>query len=108
MFMFHVALSLALIALTAGCALFVFSSRCEGKGTCFAKTIAVIVILLSILSSLCVIYFGVKTWQQSNGHCSMCNVCGMQDKAMTGDDNSMNMTNEKKNINQSKTASHTH
>lgn len=88
MFMFHVALSLCLIALTAGSALYVFSARCEGKGTCFATLIAMIVIVLSIISSLCTMYYGVKAWQQGGDQCPMCmnmmHDMKMQDKSMMG------------------------
>ena len=74
MFMFHIALTLSLIALTAGSALYVFSARCEGKGTCFAKLIAIIVILLSIASSVCTIYCGIMRSQQAGDQNSMCTV----------------------------------
>ncbi|MHB1222403.1 MAG: hypothetical protein ACYC0J_10445 [Gammaproteobacteria bacterium] len=72
MFMFHVALSLCLIALTAGSALYVFSARCEGRGTCFANLVAIVVIVLSIITSLCTMYYGVKAWQQGSEQCPMC------------------------------------
>lgn len=102
MFMFHVALSLSLIALTAGCALYVFTARCEGKGTCFASAIAILVILLSITSTLCTMYFGVKAWQQGYEQCLM------HDKSMMGDTTPMNKMNEKMNMNQSKNPAHAH
>lgn len=91
MFMFHVALSLSLIALTAGSALYAFSGRCEGKGTCLASLIAIIVIVLSIISSLCTMYYGVRAWQQGGDQCPMCmnmmhdmHDMKMQDKSMMG------------------------
>ena len=113
MFMFHVALSLCLIALTAGSALYVFSARCEGKGTCFANLIAIIVIVLSIISSLCTMYYGVRAWQQGD-QCPMCrnmmhdmhdmkmqNKSMMGGKEMPGDTSMPGMMNDK-NINHKK------
>ena len=96
MFMFHVALALSLIALTAGSALYVFSSRCDGKGTCFANVIAILVILLSIASSICTLYCGFKAWVGAE-QCPMCMMHGMQtqDKSMMGDQKSMNMMQNK-------------
>lgn len=65
MFLFHAALALNLLALTAGCALYMFSSsRCDTKGACFAKMIAILVILFSILSSICTLNAGLQAWQQ--------------------------------------------
>lgn len=65
MFLFHIALALNLLALTAGCALYMFSSsRCDCKGSCFAKVIAILVILFSILSSVCTLNAGLQAWQQ--------------------------------------------
>ncbi|OGT53183.1 MAG: hypothetical protein A3E84_00940 [Gammaproteobacteria bacterium RIFCSPHIGHO2_12_FULL_42_13] len=79
MLMFHTALSLSLISLTAGLALYLYANRCDGKGTCFAKTLAALVILISIISSACTIYCGVRCWQGDHDRCQM---CMMQDKEM--------------------------
>lgn len=61
--MYHVALALSLIALTGGSALYLYAKSCEGKGTCFAALIAIIVIILSLVSTVCTIYFGVQMWK---------------------------------------------
>ncbi len=64
MFLFHIALALNLLALTAGCALYMFSSsRCDCKGACFAKMVAILVILFSIVSTVCTINAGLQAWQ---------------------------------------------
>ena len=96
MFMFHVALSLCLLTLTAGTALYVFAARCDGKGTCFARLIALVVIILSIFSSVCTIYWGVKFMQLAREEAQL---LMMQDKSMMGDGNSKMMMNEKMNMN---------
>ena len=84
MFMFHVALSLGLIALTAGSALYVFSGECKGKGTCFAQAVAILVILISLISSACTIYCGIKFCQEGNAMMCMGHGMKMQDNAMPG------------------------
>lgn len=64
MFMFHIALALNLLVLVAGSALFLFAaSRCDCKGSCFAKLVAIIAILFSILSIACTMNSGMKIWQ---------------------------------------------
>jgi hypothetical protein len=79
MFLFHIALALCLMGLVSGCALYVYACNCGNKGTCFAKLMAVIVILLSIASTLCTMYYGKKLWEQdSNGQCTMCTMHDMQ------------------------------
>lgn len=83
MYMFHAALALDLLALCAGCALFVFaSSRCDCKGSCFAKFVAAFVIILAILSTACTLSAGMKSWDEISGQCkgSQC-----ENKAMTTD-----------------------
>ncbi|HEU5280485.1 MAG TPA: hypothetical protein VFU82_00680 [Gammaproteobacteria bacterium] len=70
MFMFHAAFALNLLALCAGCALFMFgASRCDCKGSCFAKLVAVIVIILAILSTACTINSGMKMWNDMGDQC---------------------------------------
>jgi hypothetical protein len=63
MFLFHVAFSLGMIALTCGTALYVWSARDRGTGTDFAKLIGILVIIFSITSILCTSYYGVMYWQ---------------------------------------------
>lgn len=92
MFMFHAALSLTLIALTAGCALYISACRCEGKGTCFSKFIGMLVILISLASTVCTVFYGIKAWQ-TGGQCEACMMHGMQDNAM--DSNNAKMMNDK-------------
>lgn len=61
MFPFHAAFSLGMIALTAGTALYVWSaSHPDGTGMSFAKIIGILVIIFSITSTLCTVYYGVK------------------------------------------------
>lgn len=60
MFLFHAAFSLGMIALTVGTALYIWSSRNEGKGTGLAKIIGLLVIILSIISSICASYYAIK------------------------------------------------
>lgn len=70
MFMFHAAFALNLLALCAGCALFIFgSSRCDCKGSCFAKFVAVVVIILAILSTACTINSGMNMWNNMGEQC---------------------------------------
>src|SRR5665213_3473368 len=94
MFMFHVAFSLGLIALTAGTALFVWSKHVDAAGFGLAKAIGILVIIFAIGSTLCTIYYGVKYWQQGDfqslmGMHSMMDGKGMPDGMM----NSSNMNN---------------
>lgn len=64
----HSALALSLIALVAGC--FLLSKACAGE--CFCKTtgkiIGSLVILVSLLSSLCIGYLTVKQCCKRGGH----------------------------------------
>lgn len=70
MFMFHAAFALNLLALCAGCALFMFAaSRCDCKGACFAKLVAVVVIVLAILSTACTFNSGMKAWNDMRDQC---------------------------------------
>lgn len=62
MFQFHEAFSAGMIALAAGTALYIWSGRNEGFGTGLAKLIGVLVIIFSITSTLCTVYYGVKYW----------------------------------------------
>lgn len=83
MFMFHAAFALNLLALCAGCALFMFgASRCDCKGSCFAKFVAVVVIILAILSTACTINSGMKMWNDMRDQCKA-GTC--DNKAMVAD-----------------------
>ena len=84
MFLFHIALSLGLIALSAGTGLFVWLKQHAGSG--LAKTIAVLVVIISIISTLCTIYCGVTYGQQGYSQChkmGMEHSMPMQNKSMT-------------------------
>lgn len=63
MFLFHVAYSLGMIAVSAGTALYVWSARNNGAGVGLAKLIGILVVIFSIVSTLCTSYYGVKYWQ---------------------------------------------
>lgn len=76
MFMFHAAFALNLLALCAGCALFMFgASRCDCKGSCFAKLVAVVVIILAILSTACTLNSGMKMWNDMREQCKAAGTC---------------------------------
>lgn len=96
MFMFHAALALNLLALCAGSALFLFAaSHCDCKGSCFAKIVAVIVLILAILSTVCTVNSGRMMWNNmqegkgmmmSDNNCPMCDMkSGNSDKPTTTD-----------------------
>jgi hypothetical protein len=85
MFMFHIAFSLGLIALTAGTILFIWSKKHKDvAGVGLAEAIGILVIIFAIGSTICTIYYGVKYWQQG----SFQNLMGMhgmmEDKGMPG------------------------
>ncbi|MDX1901306.1 MAG: hypothetical protein SFW66_04760 [Gammaproteobacteria bacterium] len=64
MFVFHIAFSLTLIALLGGCFLYMkAAAHHKEAGAGFAKLIAVLVILVSLVSSVCISYCGIKLWQ---------------------------------------------
>lgn len=93
MFIFHAALALNLLALCAGCALYIYgSSRCDCKGACFAKFMAVIVIILSILSAACVMSAGMKTWNEVREQCKA-GVC--ENTSMTQNDQASSASTDK-------------
>lgn len=60
MFIAHLTFFIGLIALVFGVALYLWSVRAEaGPGITLAKSIGIIVIVLSILDLLCTIYSGI-------------------------------------------------
>lgn len=79
MFIFHVALSLDLLAVVGGTALYLWAARSKGEGANFAKLIGLLVIIISILSVGCTVYSASKMWRdmQNNPHC-MCMGGGME------------------------------
>lgn len=60
MFLYHIAFALGLIAISTGALLFAYGSS---KDVGLAKLLGLIVIILSILSTLCTGYYGMKSWQ---------------------------------------------
>jgi predicted membrane protein len=82
MFQFHSAFSLGLIALSAGTALFSWS-RQQDRST-FAKIIGILIIIFSITSTLCTVYYGITYWQQGyfQSPMSMQHTMPLQNKSM--------------------------
>ena len=100
MFMFHAALALGLIALTAGTALLAWSKRADTAGSGFAKIIGILVIIFAIGSTLCTIYYGVKYWQQGDFQNPMGMHSMVDGKGMSGEvvnSSNMNNSNQTKN-----------
>lgn len=62
MFNFHIAFSLALIALALSVAVLILSKAHENAGTALVKSILYIVIVAAILNALCTSYYAVKYW----------------------------------------------
>jgi hypothetical protein len=85
MFTFHAAFSLGMIALTSGTALCAWSSsRPEGAGMGFAKLIGILVIIFSITSTVCTVYYGVRYWWEGyfQSPMAMMQDVQMQNKSM--------------------------
>lgn len=69
-----VGLSIHLMALTAGTALYLFCERSKHAEARFAKIIALVVIVLAVLASLGSLYDGLRHWYQGccgGGSCWM-------------------------------------
>lgn len=64
MFLFHVAFSLNMLALCAGTAVYIWSDRNNGAGSSLAKIIGTLVILFSVISIFCTVYFGMRYWAE--------------------------------------------
>jgi predicted membrane protein len=82
MFQFHIAFSLGLIALSLGTVLFILSKQVSGRRLTFVKTIAFIVIILSIISILCTASSGIRLMQYGFRPMEMHKMMQMQDKGM--------------------------
>jgi hypothetical protein len=67
MFIFHIALALGLIALSAGTGLLVWLKQHAGSG--LAKALAFLVIIISIVSTVCTIYCGVTYGREGYSQC---------------------------------------
>ncbi len=64
MFMMHISSLLALIVMLGSTALVVWSLQNKGGGVCLAKKVGYAGFLLSLLSLICIGYYGVKYWTQ--------------------------------------------
>lgn len=84
MFQFHAALSLGLIALSAGAGLFVMSKQIEGCAASLAKFVGAFVLLIALISTICTLYCGIKCGVGVHTQCplSMDHDGMMGDKAM--------------------------
>lgn len=77
MFLFHASFSLALLALTAGIALYVWSLRAVGAGTGLAKILGFLIMIVALLGVLCTGYCGVRYWQAGYFQSAMEEKCKM-------------------------------
>ncbi len=85
MLVFHITFFLGLISLAAGTALLGFSKHANSATHRFVKAISLIIIVLSILSTLCTMYYGFKSWQSGSGfQCPMAMHGMMNDQGMPG------------------------
>lgn len=66
MFMMHISLLFAFSVLLASAILYIWSLRNSGAGIQFAKIISSIIFVLSILSILCISFYGIRYWAQGN------------------------------------------
>ena len=66
MFTMHISLLFAFSVLLASTILYIWSLRNQGEGIEFAKIVSSIIFVLSILSILCISFYGVKYWAQGN------------------------------------------
>jgi hypothetical protein len=82
MFEFHGTFALCLLALAAGTALVNCATSCEKKHGCFTKIIGIIIIVFSIISSVCTISTGIKYWQHGFFQTPMAMVPPMMDESM--------------------------
>ncbi len=64
MFMMHISMLFALSVLLASTVLIIWSLRAEGEGRTFAKVIGSIVFIFSLLSMLCIGFYGVRVSAQ--------------------------------------------
>lgn len=71
MFLFHISLTLAYIALGLGTGLIFWSLRNKGEGKIFAKGMGCLILIFSLLSILCTSYYGLKTWLQGRSDMPM-------------------------------------
>jgi hypothetical protein len=63
MYLFHAALALSLLSLTAGMALYIWGLRNIGNGSGLAKLFGFLIVITAIMSTVCASYCGFKEWQ---------------------------------------------
>ena len=66
MFIMHISALLAYGTLLGSAVLLIWSMRNKGEGSTFGKIIGSLVFFLSLLSMLCIGYYGIKYWAQGN------------------------------------------
>ena len=66
MFIMHISALLAYAILLASTVLLIWSLRNEGAGSALGKIIGSLVFILSLLSMICIGYYGIKYWAQGN------------------------------------------
>lgn len=66
MFIMHISALFALSVLLGSTVLVIWSLRNNGEGSALGKTIGSLVFVLSLLSMLCIGYYGIKYWIQGN------------------------------------------
>jgi len=66
MFIMHISALLAYGVLLASTVLLIWSLRNKGEGSVLGKTIGSLVFILSLLSILCIGYYGIKYWVQGD------------------------------------------
>ena len=64
MFIMHISALFALSVLLGSAILIIWSLRNEGAGSSLGKTTGYVVFVLSIISLLCIGYYGLKYWAQ--------------------------------------------
>ena len=66
MFILHISALFAYGMLLASTVLLIWSLRNEGAGSALGKIIGSLVFILSLLSMICIGYYGIKYWAQGN------------------------------------------
>ncbi len=66
MFIMHISALFALSVLLASTGLLIWSIRNKGAGSALGKFIGSLVLIFSLLSMLCIGYYGIKYWRQGN------------------------------------------
>ncbi|MBY0272867.1 MAG: hypothetical protein K2X02_05595 [Alphaproteobacteria bacterium] len=66
MFIMHISALFAYSVLLASTALIIWSLRHEGVGSTLGKFVGSFIFILSLLSMLCIAYYGFKDWTQGS------------------------------------------